>query len=222
VSTDLAIATIVSAPFSENTYVVSSPGSCEALIIDPGLDFQMIIDQLTEQKLAPVAILNTHGHADHIAGNEALKKRFPDIPLAIGLRDAEMLSSPDLNLSALFGLPFVSPPADRLLREGEVIEYGGIPLEVVDLPGHTPGHIVLIYRGSPALIFGGDVLFREGIGRYDFPGSDGRALVDGIRKKLFKLPSEAIVYPGHGPDTTIGHEKEFNPFVGRYAPLADD
>jgi len=179
------------------------------------------MDQLSAQKLEPAAILNTHGHADHIAGNEALKSRFPDVPLAVGLRDADMLSSPALNLSALFGLPFISPPADRLLREGELIQYGGIPLEVMDLPGHTPGHIVFIYRGSPPLVFGGDVLFREGIGRYDFPGGDGRALVDGIRKKLFAMPSDTIVYPGHGPDTTIGHEMEFNPFVGRYAPLAD-
>jgi glyoxylase-like metal-dependent hydrolase (beta-lactamase superfamily II) len=221
VSTDLVIATIISAPFSENTYIVSRAGSHEALIIDPGLDFRTIIDQLTEQKLEPTAILNTHGHADHIAGNEALKRCFPDIPLAIGRRDADMLSSPDLNLSALFGLPFVSPPADRMLDEGEIIQYGGIPLEIVDLPGHTPGHIVFFYRGAPALVFGGDVLFREGIGRYDFPGSDGRALADGIRAKLFMLPGETIVYPGHGPDTTIGHEKEFNPFVGRYSPLLD-
>jgi glyoxylase-like metal-dependent hydrolase (beta-lactamase superfamily II) len=220
-SKDLLIATIVSAPFSENTYIVSSPHSQEAVIIDPGLDLQMIMSQLIEQKLDPVAIINTHGHADHIAGNEPLKKRFPGIPLAIGLGDQDMLSSPELNLSALFGLPFVSPPADRLLREGELVQYGGIPLEVVDLPGHTPGHIILVYRGSPALVFGGDVLFREGIGRYDFPGSNGRALVDGIRKKLFALPSETIVYPGHGPDTTIGHEKEFNPFVGRHAPVWD-
>lgn len=219
--TDLVIATVVSAPFAENTYIVSRPGSHRALIIDPGLDLEMIMNQMSQQELEPAAILNTHGHADHIAGNEPLKNRFPHIPLAIGAGDAEMLSSPDLNLSALFGLPFVSPPADRLLREGEVIQYGGISLEVIDLPGHTPGHIVLVYRGSPVLVFGGDILFREGIGRYDFPRSDGRALVEGIRKKLFALPSDAIVYPGHGPDTTIGHEKEFNPFVGRYAPLAD-
>jgi glyoxylase-like metal-dependent hydrolase (beta-lactamase superfamily II) len=221
VSTDLVIATIVSAPFSENTYIVSRSGFREALIIDPGLDLEMITNQLSEQKLDPAAILNTHGHADHIAGNEALKTRFPNIPLAIGTGDAEMLSSPELNLSALFGLPFVSPPADRLLREGEILQYGAIPLEVMDLPGHTPGHVVFIYRGVPVLVFGGDVLFREGIGRYDFPGSDGHALVDGIRKKLFALPSDTIVYPGHGPDTTIGHELEFNPFVGRYAPIAD-
>jgi glyoxylase-like metal-dependent hydrolase (beta-lactamase superfamily II) len=219
VTSELAISTIISAPFSENTYIVSKPRSGKALVIDPGLDFQTILEQLNKQKLELAAIINTHGHADHIAGNEALKNRFPQVPLVIGLDDQDMLSSPELNLSALFGLPLVSPPADRLLREGDLIEYGGIPLEVLDLPGHTPGHIVLIYRGSPAVVFGGDVLFREGIGRYDFPGSDGRALMDGIRKKLFTLPAETVVYPGHGPDTTIGHEVEYNPFVGRYAPL---
>ncbi len=219
--TDLVIATIVSAPFSENTYIVSKAGAKKALIIDPGLDCEAIVDEITYHNLEPVAILNTHGHADHIAGNAPLKKAFPGVPLAIGHGDADMLSSPDLNLSALFGLPFVSPPADRLLREGDVLAYGGIRLEVIDLPGHTPGHIVFIYHGTPVLVFGGDVLFREGIGRYDFPGSDGRALVDGIRQKLFALPSETIVYPGHGHDTTIGHEKQFNPFVGRCAPLPD-
>ena len=103
---------------------------------------------------------------------------------------------------------------DVLVREGDVVDYAGIRLEVFDVPGHSPGHVIYLFRGTPHLVFGGDVLFRDGIGRYDFPGSDGSLLFRGIREKLFTLPADTVVYPGHGPATTIGHEKRSNPFVG--------
>jgi glyoxylase-like metal-dependent hydrolase (beta-lactamase superfamily II) len=201
-------------PFQENTYVVWLPGRKDALVIDPGLQPELIFECLREEGLQPAAILNTHGHADHIGGNEALKQAFPQAPLVIGVNEANLLTDPEANLSAPFGLPVVSPPADRFVREGEVVEAAGIKLEVLDIPGHSPGHVVFVYRDKPSLVFGGDVLFRGSIGRYDFPGSDGQLLFEGIRAKLFALPGDTIVYPGHGPVTTIGHEKHTNPFLG--------
>jgi glyoxylase-like metal-dependent hydrolase (beta-lactamase superfamily II) len=214
---EMQIQTLVSQPFAENTYVVWLPGQSDALVIDPGLEPDLILDFLQEQSLTPAAILNTHGHADHIGGNAAMKDTFPEAPLVIGANEIRLLADAEANLSAPFGMPITSPPADRLVREGEVVEYAGIRLEVLDVPGHSPGHVVFVYRGAPVLVFGGDVLFRDSIGRCDFPGSDGPLLIRGICTKLFPLPAETVVYPGHGPVTTIGHEKRFNPFVGENA-----
>src|SRR5262249_39577855 len=111
-------------------------------------------------------------------------------------------------------MPIESPKADSLVHEGDRIEFAGIPLEVLDVPGHSPGHVVFLYRGEPHIVFGGDVLFRGSIGRYDLPNSNGRLLLEGIRSKLFTLPPDSVVYPGHGPTTTIAFERRSNPFVG--------
>jgi glyoxylase-like metal-dependent hydrolase (beta-lactamase superfamily II) len=213
-SEPLQIHTIVSMPFDENTYVVWRPGRTDALVFDPGLEPDLILDFLADHGLHPAAILNTHGHADHIGGNEALKDAYPDAPLLIGKGDAPMLTDADANLSAAFGLPIVSPAADRLLAEGEVLKLAGTDLEIRDIPGHSPGHIVFVYRAAPIVVFGGDVLFRGGVGRTDFPGGSSAQLFSGIRAKLFTLPDDTVVYPGHGPVTTTGYEKRTNPFVG--------
>jgi glyoxylase-like metal-dependent hydrolase (beta-lactamase superfamily II) len=212
-ATPLEIHTIVSEPFAENTYVVWRRGQSEALVIDPGLEPDLIFDFLAEHGLTPAVILNTHGHADHIAGNEAVKQAYPQAPLVIGANEVPLLRDPEANLSAPFGFPIKSPPADRVVHEGDVVEAAGIRLEVLDVPGHSPGHVVYLCREEPPVVFGGDVLFLEGIGRDDFPGSDGQLLRAGIRNKLYTLPPATIVYPGHGPPTTIGHEARANPFV---------
>jgi glyoxylase-like metal-dependent hydrolase (beta-lactamase superfamily II) len=207
------IRTLVSMPFEENTYVAWLPGRDDAVVIDPGLEPDVILDFLRDEGLTPAAILNTHGHADHIAGNEAMKRAFPDAPLIVGARETPLLADAGLNLSAGFGFEVVSPPADRTVAEGDVVEAAGLRFEVFDVPGHSPGHVVYVFRGPPCLVFGGDVLFRGGVGRTDFPGGDARLLFDGIRAKLFTLPPETVVYPGHGPVTTIGHERGTNPFL---------
>ncbi len=214
----LVIQPIVSAPFAENSYVVRKPDRRECLIIDPGLEPDLILSFLEENELRPAALLNTHGHADHIGGNADMKRRFPNVPLIIGINEAPLLTDPYENLSASLGLPVTSPPADRLVHEGETLDLAGIPLLVIEVPGHSPGHVVYLYRAeTPHALFGGDVLFQRGIGRYDFPNSDGPLLFRGIREKLFTLPPDTIVYPGHGPETTISEEKRFNPFVGEGA-----
>lgn len=210
----LQIHTIVSMPFEENTYVVWRSERKDALVIDPGLEPDLILDFLHERELTPAALVNTHGHADHIGGNTALKEAFPAAPIIIGAGEAHLLTDAQENLSAVFGLPITSPPADRLVREGEVVEAAGIRLEVLEVPGHSPGHVVFLWRDSPSVLFGGDVLFRGGIGRYDFPHGDGPLLLAGIKTKVLTLPPETVVYPGHGPTTTVAHEKRTNPYVG--------
>lgn len=206
---------VVSQPFAENTYIAQLAGRSDCLIVDPGMDPESILEYLTTERLQPAAILNTHGHADHIAGNEALKRCWPDCPLVIGTDDAEKLGDPAKNLSQPFGLSMTSPPADVLVNQGDRYSAAGFDLEVLLTPGHCVGHVVFLWKGiDPWHVFGGDVLFREGIGRTDFPDGDTAALVDSIHKKLFVLPDETIIFPGHGEPTTIGHEKQHNPFVG--------
>jgi hydroxyacylglutathione hydrolase len=208
----LQIQTIVSMPFAENTYVVWQDGRTDAVVIDPGTEPDAVLAFLHERGLSPAAILNTHGHADHIAGNADLKAAYPDAPLVIGAGDEPLLTDPDLNVSRPFGFEIVSPPADRLVREGDSVLFAGLTLDIREIPGHSPGHIVYIVRDA-GVVFGGDVLFRGSIGRTDFPGGSFATLAAGIRKKLYTMPDETVIYPGHGPVTKVGHEKRTNPFV---------
>src|SRR5262249_2948049 len=161
----LQIRSVVSMPFAENTYVVWQPDRRDALVIDPGLEPDLIFDLLRAEDLTPAAILNTHGHGDHMGGNRALKEPSPAAPLLIGVNDAPLLTAPMANLSGAFGVGITSPPADTLLREGDVVDFAGIHLEVLDIPGHSPGHIVFVYRATPCIVFGGDVLFQGSVGR---------------------------------------------------------
>jgi hydroxyacylglutathione hydrolase len=211
----LHIGRIVSAPFDENTYIVHLPGSNECIVFDPGFEPQAILDYLDDRSLTPGAIVCTHGHGDHIAGNQTLKQRWPACPLVIGAGDAEKLTNPELNFSSSFGVTLLSPPADQLLREGETFSAAGLQLDVLEAPGHSIGHIVLVCRQvAPWRVFGGDVLFAGSVGRTDLPNGSFDDLRDAIHRKLFTLPDDTIVYPGHGRETTIGREKHTNPFVG--------
>lgn len=211
----IQIHTIESEPFAENSYVVWRDGGTEAFVVDPGFDPDAILDFLRGRQLALAAVVNTHGHVDHVAGNAALKRAFLTAPIVIGPGDAPMLTDAALNLSAAFGMPVTSPPADRLVKEGDKLTVAGIELEVFDIPGHSPGHVVYLIRETkPFTVLGGDVLFRGSVGRTDFPGGSFETLKAGIERVLWPLPPDTVVYPGHGPVTTVGHEKQTNPFVG--------
>lgn len=212
---NFVVAAIVSMPFQENTYIARLADRTDCLVFDPGLEPQLILNYLQAENLRVAMILNTHGHGDHIGGNAAVKQAFPDAPLVIGELDEPMLTNPMLNMSGLAGFRIVSPPADRVVREGEVVEAAGFRLEVRHIPGHSPGHVVFIWHEhSPAIVFGGDVLFAGGVGRWDLPGGSARTLLTGIREKLFSLPDDTRVLPGHGQETTVGEERRSNPYVG--------
>jgi hydroxyacylglutathione hydrolase len=211
----LNVHAVESAPFAENSYVVWADDSADAVVVDPGFDPDAVVNLVTRRGLRLAAILNTHGHVDHIAGNAAMKEAFPDAPLVIGRGDEPMLADPVLNLGLFFGFPVVSPPADRLVDDGERLTLAGVEWEVREIPGHSPGHVVFVaHAADPVAVLGGDVLFAGGVGRTDFPGGSFPQLAAGIRAKLWPLPDAARVYPGHGPVTTIGQEKRTNPFVG--------
>ncbi|MDB5311857.1 MAG: fold metallo-hydrolase [Gemmataceae bacterium] len=213
-SVSIQIHTIESQPFAENSYVVWRDGGTEAFVVDPGFEPDAILEFLTDRGLSLAAIVNTHGHVDHMAGNAAMKEAFPAAPIIVGVGDALMLTDSIRNLSAVFGKPVTSPPADQLVKEGDTLTVAGIGLDVFDIPGHSPGHVVYLIRETkPITVIGGDVLFRGSVGRTDFPGGSFETLKAGIERVLWPLPPDTVVYPGHGPVTTVGHEKRTNPYV---------
>ncbi len=214
--TSLVIECVESAPFAENSYILWRVGDAECAVVDPGLDPESILDLVAREDLRVGVILNTHGHADHIAGNAAIKSAWPDAPLLIGRRDAPKLSDPKLNLSAQYGLALVSPLADRLLDDKDIVAAAGFDWLVRELPGHSIGHVVFIARQhTPIIVLGGDVLMQGSVGRTDFPDGSFEVLNRGIQEVLFTLPDTTVVLPGHGPPTTTGEERRSNPFVGQ-------
>jgi len=198
--------------YQTNCYVLRKDDSAkDCLIIDPGLEAEELIEFLDKEKLNPVAVILTHGHIDHIAGVTGLRSRFPKIKVYIHNHDAEMLTNQNINLSAMSGIAFVTEAEDVSLKERDVIDLAGVKLVVLHTPGHTPGGISL-YSKQAGVVFVGDTLFADSIGRTDFPGGSMSQLLNSVREKLFTLPEQTEVYPGHGPATTIAAEKAHNPF----------
>ena len=196
-----------------NCYVVACPATHEAAVIDPGAfnerEAQAILGQLKQHGLTATHIINTHGHIDHIAGNRALAEAT-GARLLIHQADAGRLGDGQLNGSFFFGMNIVSPAADIILIDSNIVEVGELRLEVLHTPGHTPGGICLLCGG---VLFAGDTLFAGSVGRTDLPGGDEKAIIKSIKEKLLVLPGSTSVRPGHGPRTTIGKEKQDNPFL---------
>lgn len=208
------ITQIVSTPFEENAYIAQLPTNSSCLVVDPGFEPDKIIDHLERRGLTPAAILITHGHSDHIAGNEAIKNRWPECRLVIGVDEATKLTDPKQNLSAMFGYKLISPAADVKVQDGEVFDAAGIRLKVRQISGHSVGHVVYILEDcDPKIVFVGDVIFAGSIGRTDFPDGNFDNLAKGIRTILYTMPDATVLIPGHGPSTTVGEEKRSNPFV---------
>lgn len=198
--------------YQTNCYILRKDDSArDCLIIDPGLEAEELIEFLNEEKLNPVAVVLTHGHIDHIAGVATLRRQFPETKVYIHNLDAEMLTNPNINLSAMSGMAIVTEAEDVSLKERDVIDLADVKLLVLHTPGHTPGGISL-YSKQAGVVFVGDTLFADSIGRTDFPGGSMSQLLNSVREKLFTLPEQTEVYPGHGPATTIAAEKAHNPF----------
>ena len=192
-----------------NCYIAYCENTKKAVIIDPGGDAAKILAAVAREGLLVEAIINTHGHADHVLANVKVQEAT-GAPLWIHSADADMLGSGSRNLSAFLGGATSCGKADRLLADGEVLPIGDFTLTVLHTPGHTPGGISLLFDKT---VFVGDTLFAESIGRTDFPGGSYSQLIHSIQTKLMTLDDEVKAYPGHGPATTIGWERRQNPFI---------
>ncbi len=201
---------VVVGPLETNCYLAYCAETLECGVIDPGAEPELIFPAVVESGLKPVVILNTHGHIDHIGANLDVKEKF-GIPLWIHVLDGPLLQKNQQFELSLFLNAKESPPADRLLEDGESVVIGRRRLEVVHTPGHTPGSVGFLGDG---ILFSGDTLFNGGVGRTDLPGGSTRDLEVSIRERILTLPSETVVLPGHGPWTTVGQERESNPFLG--------
>ena len=210
----MIIETLVLGDFQTNCFCVRQNDEVsECLIIDPGMGAEVLVQMLKEKGYTPVEILLTHGHADHIGGVESLRQRWPGVRVSIHKEDAGMLTNPAENLSLMAGVMVQARSAEVLLNSEDIYyEAAGLRFKVLHTPGHTPGGICL-YASDEDILFAGDTLFAGSVGRSDFPGGDHRVLIDMIRQKLLILPGKTMVYTGHGPATTIGDEKESNPFL---------
>lgn len=193
-----------------NCYIVGCEETKEAAVIDPGGNSRGILKALENNGLKAIYIINTHGHIDHIGANRTIKEAT-GAKVLIHKGDAKMLTNAVSNFSFMMGQQVTSPPAEEYIDEGDIIKIGNtVELEVIHTPGHSPGGICL---KTGNIIFSGDTLFYGSIGRTDFPGGSYKDLISNIKNKLLCYDDDVVVYPGHGPATTIGFERKRNPFL---------
>ncbi|MBI5876010.1 MAG: MBL fold metallo-hydrolase [Chloroflexi bacterium] len=204
----MQIELIVTGPIQENCYIVMDEATHAAIIVDPGDDAPEIIAAVSRMGAQPTAIVNTHCHFDHVGAVEAVRRAY-GIPFYIHPKDQAMLERASES-AARFGMPMEQPRVDRFIREGETVPVGAHSLAVRFTPGHCPGHVILVGDG---FALAGDVLFAGSVGRTDLPGTSWTELANSIQNQVLTLPDDTVVYPGHGPHTTIGRERLTNPFL---------
>lgn len=200
---------LVVGPIGANCIIVGCEKTKKAVVVDPGDEGDRILTALSREKLVVEHIVNTHGHFDHVGANKRLKE-VTGADILIHKDDAMMLGHLK-DMALAFGMHIEnSPPADKLLIDGDEITFGECSLKVLHTPGHSPGGVSLL---GDDFVIAGDTLFQGSIGRTDLPGGDFKTLINSIKTKLFTLPDNTKVYTGHGPATLIGGEKRFNPFL---------
>ncbi len=207
---NLAIRMMVLGPVQTNCYFLINEDTKEVLIVDPADRAQKIIEWINSEGLKPTAILLTHGHFDHIMGVAGVKKEY-NIPIYASKDEVEVLANPQINVSTMMGA-YLSMKADKLFSDGDVLELAGMKLKVISTPGHTIGS-VCFYMEEERVLISGDTLFEASVGRSDFPTGSSRQLIESIKTRLFVLPDDTDVFPGHGGTTSIAYEKAHNPFI---------
>ena len=202
-------------PFQENTYLLVADNN-DAIVVDPGMftpeEHKIFDDYILDNNINLIKIVNTHGHIDHVFGVFDVKEKY-NIPFYMHKED-EFLLERAFAQAEMFGIPMKQhvPLPDEHIKEGDEVTFGNVSLDVIEAPGHSPGHVVLYNKDTNSLI-NGDVLFDGSYGRVDLPGGEYNTLKNSITNKLFQLPDETVVYTGHGGETTIGKEKVTNPIL---------